>query len=229
MASSFTFLASMLIGQPVAEKLTKTNHKMWKAQVRVVMRGARLIGHLTSEAKQPVAEITITDGDKEKKELNLAFEEWEARDQQVLSYLLSSLSKDILSQASSASTAAEAWAVIEEIFASRSRARAVYMRIALSNTKKGSSPVAEYFTKMISLGDEMAAAGRPLEDEELVEYILTGLDEEFNPLVSALIARVEPISIKELYSQLLNFQTRMQLIYDKQGGSANYSSRGGRG
>jgi hypothetical protein len=53
---------------------------------------------------------------------------------------------------------------------------------------------------MKALGDDMAAAGRPLEDEELVEYILTGLGEEFTPIVSALCARVEPITVGELYS-----------------------------
>ena len=60
--------------------------------------------------------------------------------------------------------------------------------------------VAEYFAKMKGYADDMAAAGRPLEDDELVEYIITGLDREFTSLVSALVARVEPISIEELYS-----------------------------
>lgn len=66
---------------------------------------------------------------------------------------------------------------------------------------------------MKSLGDEMAVAGRQLEDEELVEYILTSLGEDFSQLVTALTARVEPITIGELYSQLLNFETRMDLTY----------------
>jgi hypothetical protein len=46
----------------------------------------------------------------------------------------------------------------------------------------------------------MATAGRPLEDDELVEYIIIGLDREFTSLVSAHVARVEPISVEELYS-----------------------------
>jgi hypothetical protein len=37
--------------------------------------------------------------------------------------------------------------------------------------------VAEYIGRMKALGDEMATAGRRLEDDELLEYILTGLDE----------------------------------------------------
>jgi hypothetical protein len=87
-------------------------------------------------------------------------------------------------------------------------------RLALGTTRKGNLTVAEYFGKMKSLGDEMAAAGRPLDDEELTEYIITGLDEDYTLLVSVLCARVEPISISELYLQLLNFETRTGLLVD---------------
>lgn len=41
-----------------------------------------------------------------------------------------------------------------------------------------------------------------LQVEELVQCILTGLDMEFNPSVSAIVARAEGISIGELYTQL---------------------------
>jgi hypothetical protein len=58
--------------------------------------------------------------------------------------------------------------------------------------------VKEYVVKMQALGDEMAAAGRPLEDEELVEYILTGLDDEYDSVVSSILARSEPVSVSEL-------------------------------
>jgi len=162
---------------------------------------------------------------------NPALEDWEATDQQVLSYLLNSLSKDILSQVATCATAAEAWKIIEEMFASQTRARTVNTRIALATTQKGSWSVAEYFGKMKTLGDEMKAAGRPLEDEELIEYIITGLGEDFNPLVTSLCTRVESITLGEFYSQLLSFETRMDLVYGgNQGGSANSASRGrGRG
>jgi len=170
--------------------------------------------------------ITKTDG-KDVKTPNPAYEEWEAADQQVLSFLLTSLSKEVMIQVSSCETAAAAWKIIEEAFASQTRARIVNVRIALATTKKGNSSAAEYFAKMKSLGDEMAAAGRHLDDDELVEYIITGLGEDFTSLVTALTARVEPISVGELYSQLLNFETRMDLTYgNSSGGSTNVASCG---
>jgi hypothetical protein len=53
---------------------------------------------------------------------------------------------------------------------------------------------------MKSLADELASAGKALEDEELVSYVLAGLDFEYNPVVPVIVARVEPISIGELYA-----------------------------
>jgi hypothetical protein len=53
---------------------------------------------------------------------------------------------------------------------------------------------------MQSLSDEMATAGRTLDEEERVEYILTGLNHEYDPIVSTVIARESLVSPSELYA-----------------------------
>jgi hypothetical protein len=83
--------------------------------------------------------------------------------------------------------------------------------MALATTQKGSSTVAEYITKMKTLADEMASAGKKLDDEELTSYILVGLDSKYNSIVSFIVARVEPISFGELYSQLLAHENRLDI------------------
>jgi hypothetical protein len=55
--------------------------------------------------------------------------------------------------------------------------------MALVTASKGTSSIAGYFTKMKGLNKEMSSASQRLEDEELVLYILTGLDLEFNPVI----------------------------------------------
>ena len=69
------------------------------------------------------------------------------------------------------------------MFASQTRARAINIRLALTTTQKGSLTISEYFSKMKALGND----GKPLEDEDMVAYILNGLDVEFNHVVSALV------------------------------------------
>jgi hypothetical protein len=55
--------------------------------------------------------------------------------------------------------------------------------------------VAKYIGKMKALGDEMAAEGRRLEDDELVEYILTRLNEEYDSLVSPSLLALNPYQL----------------------------------
>lgn len=103
------------------------------------------------------------------------------------------------------------------------------MRMALATAQKGSSSIAEFFSKMKSLADDMAAAGKKLEDEEVVSYILAGLDADFNPVVLAMVACVEPLSLGELYTQLVSWEQRMDLLHGGSGSSANSATRGGCG
>jgi histone deacetylase 1/2 len=144
----------------------------------------------------------------------------------VFSYIVASLTKDVLKQVASCSTAEELWKALEEMGASQTRARKVSTRIALATTKKGSMTIDEYVGKMCSLADEMASAGKPIDDEELVSYICTGLDVEFNPVVSAVLARVEPITVTELATQLNAFEQRMDLLHGSSSSSTNIASRG---
>jgi hypothetical protein len=207
MVSSSFNIVNPLLSQPVSEKLTKSNHVLWNAQVRATIWGARLISFLTGDAKAPDEKIKSKGADGHEVEVpNPDYENWEATDQQVLSYLLASLSKDILQQVALCTTAAATWKEIQSMFASQTRARTVNTRLALGTTGKGNLTVAEYFGKMKSLGDEMAAVGRPLDDEELTEYIITG---------------------SELYSQLLNFEIRTGILTDSSQRSINATGRGG--
>jgi hypothetical protein len=103
----------------------------------------------------------------------------------------------------------------------------VNKRLALGTTWKGNLSALCYFSKMKSLGDEMAAAGRPLDGMELIEYIITGLNGLYTPLISAICARAEPISLSQFYSQLLSFETHVGLLQDWKNKSINVAARGG--
>jgi histone deacetylase 1/2 len=144
----------------------------------------------------------------------------------VLSYLLTNLSKEILGHVNTETTAKGAWAVIEALFASQSRAKIISTRMALTSATKGTSSVSEYFTKIKTLADEMAAAGRKLEDEEFVSYLLTGLDQDIDSIVSAVAERVEPITVAELHTQLIAHEQRLEMCNGGVQSSANLATKG---
>ena len=207
---------------PISEKLTKNNYPLWRAQVLLAVRAAQLEGLLTGAEKSPEHFISVTNDDKTvSKVSNPAYTSWIVRDQAVLGYLLSSLTRETLMHVSRCVTAADAWGMLADLYSSQTRARAVNTRIALATTKKHHLSVSDYYAKMSSYADDLAASGSPLRDDELVAYLLAGLDEEYNPIFTAVVARVDPVTPDELYSQLLSFEQHTALQSNNSGGSSS--------
>jgi hypothetical protein len=64
---------------------------------------------------------------------------------------------------------------------------------------------------MCNYADELAASGAALRDNELVAYLLTGLNEDYNLVSSAVVARIDTIKPTDLYAQLLSFEQHTTL------------------
>jgi hypothetical protein len=85
------------LSHAVLEKLTRDNFHLWKAQVWPAMRGTQLTGFLDGTKKAPAEFITVQKEDKTKeKVLNPEYMTWLIQDQQLMSYLNSTLSKEVL-------------------------------------------------------------------------------------------------------------------------------------
>src|SRR6185436_18744040 len=98
---------------------------------------------------------------------------------------------------------------------------------------KGSMTSTAYFSKMTTIRDELAAIGKPVDDDEVVTQILNGLDFDYNPFVSSVLGRADQISLDDLYSDLLAYDARLEMYREAQGGgqqqymsSADSASRG---
>jgi hypothetical protein len=213
---------------PITGKLIRTNYMLWRAQIMLSIRAAQLEGVLTGADPEPPTTITNKPGDTLSTVPNPEYARWIARDQAVLGYLLSSLTREVLTNVATLSSSAEVWSTLVATYASHTRARSVNMRIALATTKKGAATTTKFYTKMKGYVDDMSTAGQPLNDEDFVSYLLTGLDEEcYNPLVSSILGRVEPITPSELLSQMLSYELRTNW---QSGGtyqsSVNSASRG---
>jgi hypothetical protein len=190
--------------QPISEKLTWANFPVSKALVMSALRGAQLHQFLDGKVEFPPKALTLED--KKTKNLNPDYVRMVAKEKQVLNYLLSSLSHGILLQAVAFSTPTVVWGYIMSRFECQSRACVINVRMALSTTKKGDMTTSRYVAKMKALTDEMASVGKRLDDEDLVSYILAGLDLDFDSVISAISTRVEPVSVVELYGQLLSHE-----------------------
>jgi uncharacterized membrane protein YgcG len=210
----------------VSEKLTHNNHTLLRTPVLAILHGTQLARFLDGTNKSPAEKIHVKKQLEKTEEVNEmpnpAFEVWKAQEQQVLIYLLTSVSCDVLVQVVVLQSTTKVWKHIEGAFASQSRARVINTRMALATTQKGSSTVAEYISMMKTLADDRASTGKKLNDEEFSTYVLAGLDSDYNSIVSSIAARVEPISFVELYSQLLTHENRLD--FQNSGGNSSQSS-----
>jgi len=113
MASSSS-LSNPLFGVQITEKLSKSNHALWKAQVLPTIRGARLEGYINGKTVTPPSEIEGKDSAGKATQIpNPEYDEWFARDQQVLGFIFTSVGKDILAQIAGSSTSFQAWSSVE--------------------------------------------------------------------------------------------------------------------
>ncbi|KAE8809645.1 hypothetical protein D1007_13682 [Hordeum vulgare] len=128
--------------------------------------------------------ITKNKDGKETAEPNPRHPIWVREEHQVLGYLLDNLTKEVPSRVGCGHPRARALGGTDrDVLVAFNNIRA-----ALINTQKGNQSVATYFDFMHGLADELTAPDKLIQDDELLPYLLHGLDMDYQQLVSALNA-----------------------------------------
>ncbi|WVZ83714.1 hypothetical protein U9M48_030834 [Paspalum notatum var. saurae] len=137
--------AALLLGAQVSEKLTRDNYMLWKSQFLPVVRGAHLMGILDGSNPEPPKTIEVVADNKKQIVANPDHDSW------LLSYLLNSITKEVLVLVATATTSAKAWATLESMFSAHSKAQITNLHMQLSTLKKGNLSIPAYFSKMRSI------------------------------------------------------------------------------
>jgi hypothetical protein len=99
-------------------------------------------------------------------------------------------------------TSAAVWKAVMEMFSSQSQARMVQLRTRLNQCHKDNKTWQAYLNKIKGLSDEMVAAGKPLDNTDVISHILSGLYEEYDGFVAAitnLIKAEKNVSLCDVY------------------------------
>jgi hypothetical protein len=132
------------------------------------------------------------------------------QDQIILGAINSTLTEKMLTHVTRCTTSRSPWTTLETLFMSQSRARTIQVHYQLATLKKESSFVADYFQQFQSLTDSLATVGQPLNDFEIVAFLLAGLGPDYDPFVTSVTTRVEPLSMEEIYDHLLSHELRLK-------------------
>ncbi|RVW19662.1 Retrovirus-related Pol polyprotein from transposon RE1 [Vitis vinifera] len=89
------------------------------------------------------------------------------------------------------------WQILANTYARPSRGHIKQLKDHLKNITKGSQSIK-------TRADELAALGKPLDQEDLIEKVLEGLDENYQSIIDAVNGRDSTISFDELHEKLIN-------------------------
>lgn len=153
-------------------------------QVENVMHANGFYGYLDGSIAVPPSKLRDAEGTET---LNPAYTLWCLIDAQLLSCLTASLSTATLPYVLGLRHATEVWFSLSDRYNALSETHVQELRTQLYNHSK-TSTVAIYIDKIKELAQKLAAAGSPIDDNELVFHTLRGLPKAFNGLKTAVRA-----------------------------------------
>jgi hypothetical protein len=183
---------------PVFEKMTQDNYRLWRAEVLLVICMAQLEGFIDGSERVPERNVEVKKDSRKLTIPNPDYSTWCMRDLHVLTYLVTSLSREVLVGVASNTMAADMWAAISMCLSFQSHSHVLHIQNQLVVTQKGEQTITTYFSAMRGYVDEMAAARKPLDDDDIMSNILNGLDADYNSLIELVNGMTAPISPETL-------------------------------
>lgn len=206
------------LNQSGSVRLDRSNFLLWRSLVLAALRGHRMDGYvLGNRPAQP--EYVAGSNDV----VNPAFEEWLAADQIIYSWLLSTMTPEVASEFLHCKTACEMWNAVIDLMSANCRSRITMYRYDLQRTCKGGSSITEYLSKMKLIADNLAMAGSPIPDSDLITQTLAGLDAEYTPLVVCLSEK-ENLTWIDMHSRLLTFEKHLEHLNSVNSVSASFAN-----
>ncbi|KAG8488706.1 hypothetical protein CXB51_016682 [Gossypium anomalum] len=201
-------------------ELGEHNFLLWKHQLLLILEGYGLEGFVLGTVSTPPPFVTGIDGQLVD---NPAFLVHKRQDKFLASWLLSTVTDDILAHLTMAKTSLQIWTAIDRRFGTKFNIKISNMRHSLYSIKKGSLSIKEYLFKIKQLSDGLTAAGSLVSTHEQVSIILAGLPIEYDSI--RVLASATSVSLDLLVEMLLDCETRQMVSLTETPLQANLASR----
>ncbi|KAK6115236.1 hypothetical protein DH2020_007505 [Rehmannia glutinosa] len=157
-------------------RLDRSNYTFWRAQILATTTAHGFEEYLLGTIAVPPQRST--NGDSGTSSINPEYSNWLRIDKFLYSWILNSISENMLGYVSRCSTSCEVWSTLENIFRTQSQARVLHLKSMLQSMKKDDLSITEYILKTIV--DEIHAAGKVVIDDDFMLYVLHGLGQNMN-------------------------------------------------
>ncbi|XP_023748611.1 uncharacterized protein LOC111896874 [Lactuca sativa] len=141
---------------------------------------------------------------------NLEYTLWKRRDKFVLLWLKSTLADHAAALVGRTKSSSEAWRMLETLYQAQSRACRMQLKVQLQTLAKASMTMLEYVERKRSIADSLVENLHPVHDEDLIGYILGGLDASYGAFVTAFMMKTESLTVNDLVGFLLQEEARLE-------------------
>ncbi|GMJ10664.1 hypothetical protein like AT1G21280 [Hibiscus trionum] len=152
-------------------KLSEHTYVIWKHQVLLIVEGYGLIPFI-SDHEVPTKTVVDSTGVTVTNPIYLAYLK---HDRLLASWLLSTISADVLPHLTGLNTSQGIWNTLARRYGAKSSSNISSLRHSLHSQKKRGLSVSEYLGKVKQICDTLSAAGNIVTELEHVSVILAGL------------------------------------------------------
>ncbi|KAB5519935.1 hypothetical protein DKX38_024254 [Salix brachista] len=199
------------INHLISVKLDGSNYLGWVSQFLPVLRSNDLLSIVDGSETCPSKFLVDTNGQPTSK-LDPNFVLWTKKDQYILSWLNATLSESILPTVFGLNTSKEVWDLLAHRFAAQNRSRITHLKRQLQNLQQGNKSCSDYVQAAKSYANQLAAVGKSIDDDDLISYIIGGLNTEYTSFIPSFsfATRDHPLSFYDFKSELLSYETLLE-------------------
>ncbi|KAM1025280.1 hypothetical protein ACFX15_037804 [Malus domestica] len=204
--SSISSITVQNISCKVPTKLKRDNYLVWKALFAPIFRRYKMIGIVDGSEVCLPSYVLDASGHNI---LNPAFEIWYEKDQNILIWLNSTLSEDIVPFTVGVTSVRDLWLNLEHQFGGVSTAHIHQLRSRLHSVHKGDLSISDYLQKIKGFADSLMAAGAFVSDHDLIVVTLNGLPNEYESFIDSIMLCLSTTTLDELHGLLINKEVFM--------------------
>lgn len=189
---------------PPSLKLLSTNYMSWKTQIEALLYGLDLYKFI--DGSNPSPKPTVAENGTTTPHPDYAA--WFRQDRLLFGAIVGTLSPSIVPLITNASSSLDAWKILSNTYAKPSRGHIKQLQHRLKQTTKASDQsITDYMQSIKTIVDELSILGKQMDEEDITDAVLTGLDSTtYKPVIEAIHARDTPISFHELHEKLINHE-----------------------
>ncbi|WJZ97436.1 hypothetical protein VitviT2T_016040 [Vitis vinifera] len=118
----------------------------------------------------------------------------------------------------------QVWTTLQTRFSSQSCSHISHLKRQLQTLTQSTKSCSEYLENAKNLADQLAAAGKPIDDQDLISFLLGGLQSSYTPFVTSFnfVSHDTDFTFEEFQAELLGYENLLDVNQSVPGTDSNH-------